>query len=152
MWTAAAVMVLTAAGAAAIPAPRAPQVRRDQGDRPVRTPVLLVTAVGLFFLAMFAGSVVLPLYVTRGLHQGDSAVGLMFSVCAAVEIVAALGLAALPSRVSQRALITAAMAALAAFYVITVSAPAMTMLLGGQVARGVAIASSARPGSAGSRT
>ena len=63
---------------------------------------LLVISVVLFFLAMFAGSVALPLYVTRGLHQPDTTVGLLYSACAAVEILAALALAGLPQRVSQR--------------------------------------------------
>jgi SET family sugar efflux transporter-like MFS transporter len=96
--------------------------------------------VVLFFLAMFAGSIALPLYVTRGLHQPDTAVGLLYSACAAVEVVAALALAALPQRVSQRALIAAAMGALAAYFAITVLAHGMALLLLGQVARGIAIA------------
>ena len=45
---------------------------------------------------MFAGSVALPLFVTRLLHQPASAIGLLFSACAAVEVVAALALAARP--------------------------------------------------------
>ena len=40
--------------------------------RPLRL-TLLVGSVTLFHLAMFAGSVALPLYVTRGLHQPGTA-------------------------------------------------------------------------------
>jgi SET family sugar efflux transporter-like MFS transporter len=153
LWTAAAILVLTALSAASVPAPP-PSVNRvgDEATRaeqeeqravpPVRPVVLvpLVISVVLFFLAMFAGSVALPLYVTRGLHQPDTTVGLLYSACAAVEVLAALALAGLPRRVSQRALIAAAMSALVAYFAVTVLAPGMTLLLLGQVARGIAIA------------
>ncbi|MFG1606498.1 MFS transporter [Actinoplanes sp. NPDC049265] len=102
--------------------------------------VAATTGVILFFLAMFAGSIALPLYVTAGLHQPDSTVGLLFSACAAVEIIVALGLAVLPDRVNQRLLIAAAMMALAVFYGISLLADDLTLLLAGQVARGIAIA------------
>ena len=101
---------------------------------------LMTMSVGLFFLAMFAGSVVLPLFVTRSLHQPASAVGLLFSACAGVEVVAAVALAAVPSWVSQRGLILAAMVAFVVYFAVTVVARGLLLLLVGQVARGVAIA------------
>jgi SET family sugar efflux transporter-like MFS transporter len=101
---------------------------------------LLTGSVALFFTAMFAGSVALPLFVTRSLHQPASAVGLLFSACAVVEVVVALGLAALPSQVSQRLLIVGGMATFVVYFVLTVLARGMALLLVGQVARGVAIA------------
>jgi SET family sugar efflux transporter-like MFS transporter len=89
---------------------------------------------------MFAGSVALPLFVTRSLHQPEAAVGLLFSACAAVEVVAALALAAIPARVSQRALILGGMVAFVLYFALTVVAHGMPLLLAGQVARGIAIA------------
>jgi SET family sugar efflux transporter-like MFS transporter len=119
--------------------PAAP--RRSAGHQSERAVLaLLVISVVLFFLAMFAGSVALPLYVTRGLHRPDASVGLLYSACAAVEVVAALALAGLPQRVSQRALITAAMGAHVGYFALTVSAHSMAMLLLAQIARGIAIA------------
>src|SRR5205823_1927706 len=98
---------------------------------------LLTGSVAAFFTAMFAGSVALPLFVTRALHQPEAAVGLLFSACAAVEVVAALALAAIPARVSQRALILAGMAAFVLYFALTVVSDGMPLLLVGQVARGI---------------
>jgi MFS transporter, SET family, sugar efflux transporter len=148
LWSAAAILVLSALVAATVPAPPVsgatdepapPQRQAATAVRP-RILALLVASVVLFFLAMFAGSVALPLYVTRGLHQSDTTVGLLYSACAAVEVLAALALAALPRQVSQRALIAAAMGALAAYFAVTVIAHGVALLLVGQIARGIAIA------------
>jgi len=127
---------------AGTPADRAtPPAADRQPARRRRDPaVRLATAsVVLFFTAMYAGSVVLPLFVTRALRQPDSAVGLLFSACAAVEVVAALGLA-VPARASQRLLILCGMASFILYFGLTAVARGMGLLLVGQVARGVAIA------------
>ena len=145
-WTAAAVLALTAVVTLTVPRPRSPvretvPVRRDASPsaRPAAV-ALLVAAVMLFYLATYAGSVALPLHVTRGLGLPASAVGLLYSACAAVEVVAALALARLPARNGERWLIAAAMGAFAAFCVLAVLADGMELLLAAQVARGVAIA------------
>jgi SET family sugar efflux transporter-like MFS transporter len=104
------------------------------------TPVLLIASVALFFTAVFAGGLALPLFVTRALHQSAASVGVLFSVCAAVEVVATLGLAVLPARVSQRALILGGFGALVIYQALTVVSSGMAMLVAGQVFRGVAIA------------
>jgi SET family sugar efflux transporter-like MFS transporter len=101
---------------------------------------LLVVSVILFFLAMFAGSVAMPLYITHGLHRSATTVGLLYSTCAVVEVLAALALAGLPQHLSQRALIAWSMAGLGAYFAITAVAADLIWLLLGQIARGVAIA------------
>jgi len=101
---------------------------------------LLVASVAAFFTAMYAGSVALPLFVTRALHESGSSVGALFSACAVVEVVAALALAALPPRVDQRLLITGGMVAFVVYFGLTVVAGGMPLLLAGQAARGIAIA------------
>ncbi|MEV7625829.1 MFS transporter [Actinoplanes sp. NPDC089786] len=140
---AALTLILAAVATALVPAPatgRAAGPDEAAPATPPKTPIMAVAGVTLFFLAMFAGSLVLPLYVTTDLHRPSSAVGLLFSACAAIEIVAALGLAVLPERVNQRLLIGGGMVAMAAYYAITLLARSMTGLLVGQVARAVAIA------------
>ncbi|MBB3096240.1 SET family sugar efflux transporter-like MFS transporter [Actinoplanes campanulatus] len=102
--------------------------------------VLLTLGITLFFTAMFAGSVAMPLFVTRELHQPYSAVGVLFSVCAAVEVVAALALAAVPGHVSQPLLILAGMGCFVFFFALTVLAGGLPLLVAGQVVRGVAVA------------
>jgi MFS transporter, SET family, sugar efflux transporter len=145
---AAAALVLTSIVVLLVPAIRpapSPAVQ-TRPDGPIRSApsriglVLLTASVALFFAAMFAGSVALPLFVTRLLHQPPSAVGLLFSACAAVEVVAALALAALPPALSQRMLLLAAMVTFVVYFALTVLARGMPLLLLGQVARGVAIA------------
>jgi SET family sugar efflux transporter-like MFS transporter len=143
---AAVVLALTALVVLTVPAPGSPVPETAQEHRPegpsVRPAAIapLVAAVTLFYLATFAGSVALPLHVTRGLHLPASAVGLLYSVCAAVEVVAALALARLPARTGDRGLVVAAMCSFAAFCVLAVLADGMVLLLASQVARGIAIA------------
>jgi MFS transporter, SET family, sugar efflux transporter len=145
---AAVALVLTAIIVLTVPAVRSPSPH-DADQQPAASArprssrvgvALMTTSIGLFFLAMFAGSVALPLFVTRLLHQPASAIGLLFSACAAVEVVAALALAAVPSWVSQRILILGAMVAFIVYFAVTVLARGLPLLLVGQVARGIAIA------------
>jgi MFS transporter, SET family, sugar efflux transporter len=143
-WTAAVVLALTALVTLAVPS--FPVRENDRPHRSAGPPArpapvaLLVAAVMLFYLATFAGAVALPLHVTRGLGLPGGAVGLLYSACAAVEVLAALALARLPARVGERGLIAAAMGCFAAFCVLVVLADGMEMLLVAQVARGAAIA------------
>jgi MFS transporter, SET family, sugar efflux transporter len=142
---AAVVLALTAAATLAVPRPSgtgtAPGSEDEAQVPPQRRPLALLTvSVAAFFTAMFAGSVALPLFVTRALHQPGSVVGVLFSACAAVEVLAALALAATPARVSQRALIVGGMLAFVLYFALTVVARGLPLLLVGQVARGVAIA------------
>jgi MFS transporter, SET family, sugar efflux transporter len=137
MWTAAGVFLASALTVLVVPRPGAVETVNSS---PGRTPVLLTASVTLFFTAVFAGSLALPLFVTRGLHQPAGSVGVLFSVCAAVEVVATLGLAAVPARVSQRTLILGGFGSLVCYNALTVVASGMPMLVSAQAFRGVAIA------------
>ncbi|TDV56385.1 sugar efflux transporter [Actinophytocola oryzae] len=138
MWTAAGVFLASALTVLVVPRP--PRAVEVADASPGGTPVLLTVSVTLFFAAMFAGSLAVPLFVTRALHQQPASVGVLFSVCAAVEVVATLGLAAVPARVSQRALILGGFGSFVVYYALTVVASDMLMLVIGQVFRGVGIA------------
>ena len=143
---AAAFLGLTALVILAVPAPRSPEPAACREHRPDERPAspaviaLLTTSVTLFYLATFAGAVAMPLYVTRGLHLPGSTMGVLYSTCAAVEVIAALVLARLPARVRQRGLIAAAMACFTVFCLLAVLADGMALLLVAHAARGVAIA------------
>ncbi|MET8907883.1 MFS transporter [Micromonospora sp. NPDC004551] len=137
MWTAAGVFLASALTVLVVPRP-GPVVAA--GASPGGTPVLLTMGVTLFFTAMFAGGVALPLFVTRALHQQPASVGLLFSVCAAVEVVATLGLAVVPARFSQRAVILSGFGFFVCYYALTVVSSDLLMLVIGQVLRGVGIA------------
>ncbi|MEW2332566.1 MFS transporter [Micromonospora chersina] len=137
MWTAAGVFLASALTVFVVPRPGPVTVASPSAGS---TPVLLTVSVTLFFTAMFAGGVALPLFVTRALHQQPASVGMLFSVCAAVEVVATLGLAVVPARVSQRAVILAGFGSFVCYYALTVASSDMLMLVIGQVVRGVGIA------------
>lgn len=137
MWSAAAVFLASALTVLVVPRPGAVAVANSS---PGRTPVLLTASITLFFTAVFAGSLALPLFVTRGLHQQPTSVGVLFSVCAAIEVVATLGLAALPTRVNQRTLILSGFGSLVCYNALTAVSSGMPMLVIAQVFRGVAIA------------
>ncbi|GIM96129.1 MFS transporter [Paractinoplanes toevensis] len=137
MWTAAGVFLVSALTVLVVPRPGPVEVASAS---PGRTPVLLTASVTLFFTAMFAGGLALPLFVTRGLHQSAASVGVLFSVCAAVEVVATLGLAVVPATVSQRAVILGGFGSFVCYYTLTVVSSGMAMLVIGQAFRGVGIA------------
>lgn len=137
LWTAAGVFLAAALTVLVVPRPGAVPV---VSSAPGGTPVLLTVGVILFFTAMFAGGLALPLFVTRALHQQPASVGVLFSVCAAVEVVATLGLAVVPARVGQRALILGGFGSFVCYYALTVVASGMPMLVLGQALRGVGIA------------
>ncbi|MDG6106300.1 MFS transporter [Dactylosporangium aurantiacum] len=122
------------------PAP-APGPAEDAGARRAgRTVLLAAASFTLFHTAMLAGSVALPLYVTRTLDRPDSVVGLLFSACAIVEIPAALALVLLPERARRRPVILAGMVVFVAYFLLVAASTTVAGLVGTQVARGVGIA------------
>jgi MFS transporter, SET family, sugar efflux transporter len=121
-----------------------PRLHRDepahQAER--RIPRAMLLAAGsftCFHTAMLSGSVVLPLYVTGTLHKPDSEVGLLFTVCALVEIPTALATMLLPAGV-RKMVILAGMALFAVYFVLVAAATTVPLLIGTQVARGIALA------------
>ncbi|AEV85744.1 Sugar efflux transporter B [Actinoplanes sp. SE50] len=137
MWTAAGVFLISALTVFAVPPPR-PAPAAD--PLPAPTPILLTVGVLLFFAAMFAGGLVVPLFATRALGRSAASVGVLFSVCAAIEVAATLGLTLVPATFSQRTLILFGFAALAAYPVVIVAASGMPLLVAAQLLRGVGIA------------
>jgi MFS transporter, SET family, sugar efflux transporter len=65
---------------------------------------------------------------------------LLFSVCALVEVPAALSLTLLPARARKQWVILAGMVLLVAYFLLVAASSSMPLLLGTQVARGVALA------------
>ncbi|MEZ0493088.1 MFS transporter [Kineococcus sp. TBRC 1896] len=150
LWVTVGLLVLTVLSTAAVPSPGAgpaPIPDLDPGTasaaRPRTVPraglVLLTASVVLFFLAMFAGGLALPLYVTQGLGLPEEVVGTLFALCAVVEIVAAVALVALPPRLSRRGLLVGGILALAVHFALTAAADGVVLLLVAQVPRGVAV-------------
>jgi SET family sugar efflux transporter-like MFS transporter len=127
-----------------LPVGRTPRPRRGESapaERGRLTRATLLAAGGFtcFHTAMLAGSVVLPLYVIGSLHEPDGAVGLLFTVCALVEIPVALATMLLPAR-ARKPVILAGMALFAAYFLLVAGATTMPSLIGTQVVRGIALA------------
>ncbi len=123
------------------PTPAQPLPTAAAGGGRLTRPVLLAAgSFTLFHTAMLSGSVALPLYVTRTLDRSDGAVGLLFSVCALVEIPAALALILLPATTRRRPVILLGMLVFVAYFALVAASTTMPALIGTQVARGVAIA------------
>jgi SET family sugar efflux transporter-like MFS transporter len=122
--------------------PVTPATATRSGTRSrLRRPVLLVVAsFTLFNTAMCAGSVALPLYVTRTLARPDRDVGLLASACALVEILAALGLILLPARARQQRAILLGMLLFVVYFALVPVSSSLPLLIATQAARGVAIA------------
>jgi SET family sugar efflux transporter-like MFS transporter len=137
LWTAAGMFLVSALTVFVVPRPGSVAVPNSS---PGGAPILITVSVTLFFTAIFGGSLALPLFVTRALHQQPASVGVLSSVCAAVEVVATLGLAVVPARVGQRALILGGFGTCVCYYAVTVVSSGMPMLVIGQVFRGVGIA------------
>ncbi|MER7282115.1 MFS transporter [Dactylosporangium sp. NPDC000244] len=124
------------------PTPVTPRTEpQSRASSRLRRPVLLVAAsFALFNTAMCAGSVALPLYITRTLARPDQDVGLLASVCALAEIPAALGLMLLPARVRQQRVLLLGMLLFVLYFALVPVSSGLPLLLAAQVARGVAIA------------
>jgi len=112
----------------------------DAGTRLTRPMLLAAASFTLFHTAMLSGSVALPLYLTRTLERPNRDVGLLFSVCALVEIPAALSLMLLPARVRKQRVILLGMLLFVAYFLLVAASSSMPLLIGTQLARGAAIA------------
>jgi MFS transporter, SET family, sugar efflux transporter len=112
----------------------------DGPGLPRRVKALLLAGCTLFFTAMLAGSVVLPLFVTQTLKQPESDVGVLFSVCAAVEIPVGPALMWLPARARKDWWIVGGMALLAVYFGLVTFASGNGMVIAAQAARAGAIA------------
>jgi len=117
-------------------------VRRDRRESPKGglTIALAFTALALFHTALFMGSVPLPIVVTSSLGGSQGDVGLMFSLCAALEIVVMGALIWRPLRRGERAAIAIGFAAFIAYYVALVFARSVGPVFWAQILRAISIA------------
>ena len=101
---------------------------------------LAFVALALFHTALFLGSVPLPIVVTSSLGGTERDVGLMFSLCAALEIVVMAALIWRPLRRGERAAIAAGFAAFVAYFFVLVVAGSVAPVFWAQALRAISIA------------
>jgi SET family sugar efflux transporter-like MFS transporter len=137
----AALLALAALGVRVLPRPEAPaSLGTDPTPRAGSSVALPVAAVVLFHTAMFIGSFVLPLQITRVLGASSGWVGAVFGVCAAIEVVVALALSAAAGRIRPTIGLAAAAGAFVLYFVGMRAAPDVGWVVALQLLRGIGIA------------
>jgi MFS transporter, SET family, sugar efflux transporter len=101
---------------------------------------LAFTALASFHTALFMGSIPLPIVVTSSLGGSQRDVGLMFSLCAALEIVVMGVLIWRPLRRGERAAIAVGFTAFVAYYVALFLARSVGPVFWAQILRAISIA------------
>jgi SET family sugar efflux transporter-like MFS transporter len=101
---------------------------------------LAFAALAMFHTALFMGSIPLPIVVTSTLNGTERDVGLMFSLCAALEIVVMGAFIWRPLKQGERAAIAAGFAAFVAYFVVLVLARSVGPVFWAQILRAISIA------------
>jgi SET family sugar efflux transporter-like MFS transporter len=100
---------------------------------------LAFTGLVLFHTALFMGSIPLAIVVTTSLGGATSDVGLMYSLCAALEIVVMGALIWRPLKRGERTAIVAGFAVFAAYFVVLALARSVGPVFWAQILRAIAI-------------
>jgi SET family sugar efflux transporter-like MFS transporter len=101
---------------------------------------LAVAALALFHMAMFMGSIPLPIVITTSLGGAMSDVGLAMSLCAALEIVVMGALIWRPLKKGERVAIAVGFAAFVAYFLALAFARSVGLVLWLQILRAIGIA------------
>ena len=100
---------------------------------------LAAASLTLFHMAMFMGSIALPIVTIRDVAGTRVDVGLLFSVCAFLEVLVMFAFVLHPSTPGNRAWILAGFVAFMLCFVAAACAPSVPMLLAAQLLRAVGI-------------
>ena len=98
-----------------------------------------VIALTLFSTAMFMGSNALSIATTSDLHGSETDVGLLFSLCAALEVVVMGAYVIWPAKRARRAVLVLGFALFAAYFLAPILLPSLATLYWGQIPRAIAI-------------
>jgi SET family sugar efflux transporter-like MFS transporter len=98
-----------------------------------------VVALTLFSTAMFMGSNALSIATTSILHGTETDVGLLFSLCAALEVVVMGAYVIWPAKRASRVVLILGFLIFAAYFLAPILVPTLATLYWGQVPRAIAI-------------
>ncbi len=101
---------------------------------------LAFTALALFHTAMFMGSIPLPIVLTTSLGGIKGDVGLMYSLCAALEIIVMGALIWRPLKRGERTAIGAGFAVFVAYFIALALARSVGLVFWAQILRAIGIA------------
>jgi SET family sugar efflux transporter-like MFS transporter len=100
---------------------------------------LAVGSIGLFHMAMFMGSIALSITLVERLGGNESDVGLLFSLCAALEVVVMGCFVIRPTRGSRKLWMLSGFALFALYFVLLIAFPTLAMAYWAQIPRAAAI-------------
>jgi MFS transporter, SET family, sugar efflux transporter len=123
--------------------PAASRTRLDSKPKltpQMRGPIGLVAlSLVLFHMAMFMGSIALPIVTTYELKGTKADVGVLFSVCAFLEVLVMFAFVLRPSKAGNRGWISFGFLAFMVYFLVATWSPSVAVLLGAQVFRAVGI-------------
>jgi SET family sugar efflux transporter-like MFS transporter len=108
-------------------------------SRTFRQAGFAASSLFFFHMAMFMGSIALPIVATHELGGTKADVGLIFSVCALLEVPVMFAFVLRPSVAGNRGWISAGFLAFIAYFLAITWGPSVTVLLAAQVLRAVGI-------------
>jgi MFS transporter, SET family, sugar efflux transporter len=100
---------------------------------------LAASSLVLFHMAMFMGSIALPIVTTHELRGTKADVGLLFSVCAFLEVPVMFTFVIRPSKAGSRRWISFGFLAFMLYFLVATWSPSVAVLMGAQVLRAVGV-------------
>ena len=111
----------------------------NSNSRTIRVVGFATSSLTFFHMAMFMGSIALPVVATHELGGTKADVGLIFSLCAFLEVPVMLAFVLRPSAAGTRSWISAGFLAFLLYFLTITWSPSVSILLAAQVLRAVAI-------------
>jgi SET family sugar efflux transporter-like MFS transporter len=108
-------------------------------SRAIREAGFAASSLTFFHMAMFMGSIALPVVATHDLGGTKADVGLMFSICAFLEVPVMFAFVLRPSAAGNRGWIAAGFLAFVLYFLMTTWSPSVSVLLAAQVLRALGI-------------
>jgi MFS transporter, SET family, sugar efflux transporter len=136
---AAVAMILVAAVRVPIPSNGTRDSEVKLTSRVVRQTRLVGSSLILFHMAMFMGSIALPIVATHELRGTKADVGLIFSVCAFLEVLVMFAFLIRPSKAGKHHWISLGFLAFVLYFLVATWSPSVVVLLIAQVLRAVGI-------------
>lgn len=135
----AATIIVASARVPALPARDKTILELKSSSRTIREAGFAALSLTLFHMAMFMGSIALPVVATHDLGGTKADVGLLFSLCAFLEVPVMLAFVLRPSAAGSRGWISAGFLAFVLYFLTITWSPSVSMLLAAQVLRAVGI-------------
>jgi MFS transporter, SET family, sugar efflux transporter len=135
----AATIIVASARVHAFPSRDKTTLVLKSSSRTIREAGFAALSLTLFHMAMFMGSIALPVVATHDLGGTKADVGLIFSLCAFLEVPVMLAFVLRPSAAGSRGWISAGFLAFVLYFLTITWSPSVSMLLAAQVLRAVGI-------------